>query len=355
MMTKHLQHSIATHPLALAASALLGLTCCSHAQIFTYKDSDLCAGFRKVTALGNYEAVVNLGQASNFVNAAIGTTNPITAYTIFQLIPGCFTASTNLTWSVFGYHFTSSTAYPGYPNGTLWITVPRTSNNMRSSDAARQNIGMLNAMKYQMQSILDGTKFISKDLATATVYNATNFVRESTDLYGGHLYSDLMASQADSTLGTLGDTWLDSNLEITTPGVFTGSVRSDLYEVRPLTTSGGTVITDPHTGTNGLAYYVGYFEFKADGTMSFVREAVSTAVTPTPVTLYFGRTNSVNTISFQSSNIVTYTLLFTNSAGLSAAASTWPALPGTIAGDGTVKSFTDTTTTSNRFYRVKAQ
>ena len=62
----------------------------------------------------------------------------------------------------------------------------------------------------------------------------------------------------------------------------------------------------------------------------------------------------MNTISFVSSNTATYKLFFTNSDGLSAPIVTWPSLQGTIAGDGSTKTFTDTTTDADRVYRVSA-
>jgi hypothetical protein len=87
--------------------------------------------------------------------------------------------------------------------------------------------------------------------------------------------------------------------------------------------------------------------------MTFTRQTATT--TPAAVTLSVARTNNVSTISFGSSSSVTYTLFFTNSAGSGAPVSTWPSLPGTIIGDGTTKSFQDTTTDPMRFYRVREQ
>jgi hypothetical protein len=87
--------------------------------------------------------------------------------------------------------------------------------------------------------------------------------------------------------------------------------------------------------------------------MTFTRAAASTA--PAQVTLSIVRTNNVSTISFGSSSSVTYSLFYTNAAGLGAPVSNWPSLPGTISGDGTTKSFQDTTTDAARFYRVLEQ
>ena len=60
----------------------------------------------------------------------------------------------------------------------------------------------------------------------------------------------------------------------------------------------------------------------------------------------------MSAISFASASSVTYTLCFTNAAGVGAPVSNWPSLPRAISGDGTAKSFQDTTTDPSRFYRV---
>ena len=340
--------------LCVAAFACLAFTEITGAQPFLYKDSDLCLGFRKVTPYTeNYEVVVNIGQASIYVNAAVGTTLPITAFSASQLASPTFSTLNNLTWSVFGWFSVPSTNYSGYPAYTLWLTIPRTDNAVRSAAPNRAGANFQAIAKGEMASIFAGAAFISHDIGTSSTYNTPTFVRESISTYPTHLYSVWMGDLLDGTTGTLNDKWPDNNLEITTPGAFSGVVRSDLYEVRPLDDGHGGVVVDPHTGTNGLAYYVGYFEFSSNGTMTFTRQAATTS--PAQVALSVSKLNNVNTISFPSSSSVTYTLFFTNSAGLSAPVGTWPSLPGTISGDGTMKSFQDTTTDAMRFYRVGAQ
>ncbi len=348
------QQRVGSRPLLLTAFALFALAGLADAQPFTYKDSDLCLGFRKVTPYSdNNQVVVNIGQASTYVNASIGTVLPISAFSASQLASPTFADLNNLSWSVFGWFTLPSANYPGYPAYTLWLTVPRTDNAVRSADANRYGATVQAVAKSKMGSILSGAAFISHDIGTSGTYNTAAFVRESIATYPTHLYSVWMGDLSDGTTGTLNDTWQDNNLEITTPGAFSGVVRSDLYEVRPLDDGHGGIVVDPHTGTTGLAYYVGYFEFNSNGTMTFTRQAAST--TPSQVTIKVARTNSVSTISFLSSSSVTYTLCFTNAAGLSTPASNWPAQSGTIAGDGTTKSFQDATTDPMRFYRVRAQ
>jgi len=348
-----------SRPLGLAALALLALGTMAQAQTFTSANNDLILGFRKNNPYTeNYEVVVDIGQASSYINLTVGTTISVPGFSASQLTAS-FTSLNNLSWSVFAG--LSGSSYPGYVNNTLWLTVPRTDNAVRSSDARRLAYSLQQAAKAKMGNIVGGSSgagFISQGLGTSNQFNTASFVREPIATYGTHILSVWMSGTVDPNQGTLNDAWPASepnagNLEATTPGSFSGTVRSDLYEVRPLTTATGTTVVDPHTGTSGLAWYIGYFEFKSDGTMTFTREAATTA--PAQVALSMARTNDVSTISFVSSSSVTYKLFFTNSAGLGAPVSSWPSQPGTISGDGTSKSFQDTTTDPMRIYRVLEQ
>lgn len=342
----------------LAAVGLLALASLAGAQQpFVYNDSDLCLTFRMVPD-DNNEVVVNLGQASTYVNAPIGTHIPITAFSPSQLASPTFSSLDNLHWAVFGWYI-SGTGYPGYPACTLWVTVPRSDSNVRSADAVRHSAASQLNTQDPMATILYNAAFVSKAMGTASDYNNATFVRESVADYSTHLQELWMESRANTTLGTLNDTWRDNNLENATYLGFEGSgdvVRSDLYEVRPLDDGHGGTVVDPHTGTSGLAYYVGYFELASDGSMTFVRESASTAPNPPPPpTLSITRAGNVNTISFVSSNSATYTLCYTNAAGLSAPVSNWPSLPDALTGNGTMQSFQDTTTDPMRFYSVRGQ
>jgi hypothetical protein len=349
----------ASRPPGLAALALLALGTIAQAQTFTSANNDLILGFRKNNPYTeNYEVVVDVGQASSYINLAIGTTISVPGFSPSQLT-GSFTTLDNLSWSVFAG--LAGTSYPGYVNNTLWLTIPRTNNAVRSSDPKRLAYSLQQAVKAKMGNIAgtsSGAGFISQGLGTSNQFNTPSFVREPIATYGSHALSVWMSGIVDPNQGTLNDAWPASepnsgNIEVTTPGSFSGTVRSDLYEVRPLTTATGTAVVDPHTGGSGLAWYIGYFEFKSDGTMAFTREAASTA--PAQVALSVARSNDMSTITFLSSSSATYKLYFTNSAGLGAPVSNWPSQSGTISGDGTTKSFQDTTTDQLRFYRVSQQ
>jgi hypothetical protein len=345
----------------MAGATALAFVQTAAAQTFKYQVADLLLTLRKTGVYAeNYEVVVNLGQASNYVNAAIGSHMTITKFSASQLVPGSFTTFDNLSWAVTGDY--QGATYAGYPNYTLWVTVPRSENGLRSSDATRLAFADQNTVRSKIDSILGGASYISKDLGTSNQFNTFSLVREyigSPPNYSTHSLSVWMASVVDNTIGTLNDTWPSSepnsgNLENTTPTGFSGTVRSDLYEVRPSANAAGTPIVDPHTGTSGLAYYVGYFELGSDGTLTFNRQAASTPP-PAPQIVSAARSGNTSTVYFTTANGATYTLFYTNLAGLTAPVSTWPSSPATLTGNGSVNSLSDTTTDAGRFYKVGAR
>jgi hypothetical protein len=340
---------------AFLALVLAGAAQSVHAQVFTYQRSDLCLGFRNSSA-DNYEVVVDIGQASNYVNLSIGTSISVPNFSLSQLTPVSFPDLNNLSWSVTSYYPLGDTAYPGYPVDTLWATVPRTDVNTQSTPPTREDSGTQSGCVNKIQGIFLDAKAISKAVVVSNQYNTPYLVQESVSTYPNQILSVNMGGIEDSTIGNLNDTWWGDNLEITTPSSFSGSVRSDLYEVRPLTDLNGVIIVDPHTGTNGPAYYVGYFQFNSDGTMTFTRQTSVAPPPPAPtlsISLPSGfiLNSSKLTISFATTNGSTYTLHATNSAGLASAVTTWPSL-GSLTGNGGIQNFQDTITSSNRVYAV---
>jgi hypothetical protein len=346
---------------ALALAGLLALAGAAQAQPFIYQNNDLCLGFRKnAPYTENNELVVDIGQASNYLNAAVGTTIPVQGYSAVQMVPGSFLSLDNLSWSVVGYYSGSGYGanYPSDVAYTLWLTVPRANSAVQSQVPSRLAWTLQHNVRPKIASIFSNAGYISQAIGTSNEFNTASFVLESISLYPQHLLSVWMEGLNDNTIGTLNDTWPPNepnggNLENTTPDAFISPVRSDLYEVRPLTDSALNPIVDPHTGTNGLAAYVGYFELETDGSMTFTRQAASPPPPPAPV-LTIARSGAVTSISFLSASQTTYTLLYTNAAGLTAPSSVWPALQATITGDGTTKTFHDTTTDPTRLYRVQA-
>ena len=318
------------------------------AQPFIYKDNDLLLGFRKTgTFQANYELVINIGQGTNYTRLAPGDSVAVPNFTASQLsdvFPN--TNLNNLNWSVLG---DPRVSLSGYPASTLWITVPRTNAVVQSAPPNRLFKSLQQQTATQIASIFAGAAAISSTIGASNQDNTADLVREpinnDSDL------TAFIASQQDATASTLHDTW-PANVEGNTGNPLPGQVRSDLYEVRPI----GSL--DPHTAsTNGPAYFIGYFELQANGSMTFTR-ATTNSVPPSPPPaplLTVNRSGGTTSISVLTTNGATYSLYYTNSAGLGSPVSTWSVLSTTLTGNGSPQIFTNTTTDSDRFYRVIAR
>lgn len=334
---------------ALMAAGVLAFNQTAEALPFVLHQADLGLGFRKVGAAQEpNEVVVNIGQATNYVNLTAGTVITVTNLTAAQLSPDSFTSLNDLSISAFGD--VNNNVYPGYPRNTVWVSMPRTDVNAQSTPPDRLDQDYMNPMVSSINSILNGAVAISGRISS-NQDNTISFLREPATTFNtsqGQNLGAWIGGAADPTVGTFQDNW-PVNAENPTAHSFTSLIRSDLYEVRP------TGFTDPHTGqSTGAAYYVGYFQFNPGGSLTFTRASATTPPPPAP-RLSIARNGNVNTISFSSANSAVYKLYFTSDSGLSTPTTSWSSLPATITGDGTVKSFTDTTANPNRFYRVTAQ
>jgi hypothetical protein len=328
--------------------ALLGIVSSaslSHAQNFVANKGDLLAGFRKTGAFqGSFELVVNIGNITNFEALSPGVSISVTNFAPSQL-SAAFSSYNNLQWSI-SSAFAGSTAWAGFPAATLWYTKARTNINSQSQASARSALSGQQITRQKMLGVGTGANTISVNLGATNANNNSVLVREPVG--DPSALTAFIGDSSDPTVGNFAGT-LTFNVENTTPASFTSPVRSDLYQACPNNT------TDPVTGlTTGPAYYVGYFQLNPDGTMSFTR-GLNVVAPPPPPVLSIARAGNFSTVSFLSTNGATYTLYFTNTAGLKAPVSTWPSQPGTLSGNNAVISFQDTTTASNRFYRVKAQ
>jgi len=324
--------------------------CGAVGQTFTYQKDDLLVGFRKTGNFqASYEIVVDAGQVTNYLSLAAGSVVQVPNFTPAQMsdaFPN--TNLNNLNWSALAGD--PIAAPVGYPSKTIWLTVPRTNASVQTVAPARLSKGSQQAVGTEIISILSGAAFISGTIGTSNQDNTASLVREPINSDSG--LSVFVSSQSDSTQSTLHDTWTQNNVEITTPGNFGSPVRSDFYEVRPIG------VLDPHTGlTNGPAYYLGYFEFSPNGTMTFTRGASVTPPpqAPPPTLVSAARSANTFTVFFTTTNGATYTLYYTNAAGLGSPINTWAASPTTVTGNGGTNSLSDTSTDDVRFYRVGAR
>lgn len=329
----------------LALLGVVSLTeAAAHAQNFTANKGDLIAGFRKTGASqGSYELVVNLGSVTNFEALAAGASTNISTYAPINL-SSAFSSFNNLQWSVFG-SFSQTTNWGAFPPSTLWYTKARTSIGTQTTASPRSAGSAQQQTRQAIVSVGTGGTTISQNLGTTNSNNNLQLVREPVGDPSG--LTAFLGDASDPTVGDFGGT-LAFSVENTTPPSFTSAVRSDLYQACPNNT------TDPITGlTTGPAYYLGYFQLNSDGTMTFTRASAAAPPPPAP-TLAIARNGNITTITLPSTNTATYTLYYTNSAGLAAPVTTWPSL-GSQSGNNSTLSFQDTTSASDRIYRVKAQ
>jgi PKD repeat protein len=276
--------------LKLAVFAMLALPEMVGAQFFNYNQyGDVLAGFRKTGAYqGNYELVVDLGNVTNFVGLRIGTTINITNLSAGALTDA-FTNYANLQWSVFATFPQSSawvTPLGSFPATTIWYTDPCVDVNTETTAPPRLYSSLQQVQQNLMNGVGRGALMIAGYLGTTNADNNTLLVREPVS-YSTYVLTAFIGDEDDSTVGDFGPggSPLPVVVENTTSNSFTSAMRSDFYQVCPTSSSSKTQ-TDPITGlTNGNAYFLGYFLFNANGTMTFTRAA---AVVPAPVAGFSG-------------------------------------------------------------------
>jgi hypothetical protein len=297
---------------------------------FQYNNRDLILGFRQTT--GSSDLVVNLGSVTNIYTIAPGVTITITNLATNQLRT-TFANLNRVSWSVTSTSHDSGDT--NFPLQTLWVTGPRVSPGTQTEPWVRKS------------SITQGT-------AGGKIYgigvNAVDYGSQhpagpdNTDTGVVISASDLDAYRTIVGSGNLSGTF-QGNIESTTPDNFdTGGqlVRSDLYELKP---GSGATLNTPGT-------YLGYFEFRPDGTMTFTAAGGSTPVPPRPDIISVLRNGITNTIAFTTTNNATYRLLYTNSAGLTAPIANWPAAGTPISGTGTTLTVEDASSDLDRFYLI---
>jgi hypothetical protein len=101
---------------------------------------------------------------------------------------------------------------------------------------------------------------------------------------------------------------------------------------------------------NSTPINLGSFTLATGGILTY---NVASTAPPAPQIVSITRTSTTSTIFFTTTNgLYTYTLYYTNSAGLGTSVTNWPASPTTVTGNGLTNSISDTTTDPYRFYRV---
>ena len=297
-------------------------------DLTSYATGDVLICFRNTGS--GLDLVVDAGPVSTLAGYAPNSRTTITTYTASQL-------------SEIGINATSWSAFTSLANNTLYMTQARATNSLDTQTSPWQEQTSANQHNTALRiSTIPTGAF--QNLGAG--YNdggstATAVIEESASSF--NLNYPVGTSYTDSLLGSRHGKFngtFQGNPENTTPANFTTAgkvLRSDFYQMTP---------------ANGYvdATLLGYFELNTNGVMTYVAYPSAT-----PVINSFNRAGNLTTINYTAGLYGTYTLRATNSAGLSAARTNWPAVSTLTSGDTDSHTVQETTSAANRFYIITAQ
>lgn len=225
------------------------------ASAITYSNLNLTLVF--TTDGGANEMVVDLGPASGFYNAAPGSSFPISRLSANSL-SAAFSGVDGLIWSVSG-SVVGANGTAQRPAKTVWATRPRTDLALASTAWSRSSSLSMGGVANKCENIGLNARAYGETFGGAS--NGVSNSGTTLILPAGHS----LAPSVQLGSGNFGGSWQDSIVNVVPNGFVAAKAvsRSDLYEVNPSPPSG--------PGT-----YLGYFQLKWDGTMTF------TAATPAP-------------------------------------------------------------------------
>lgn len=314
-------------------SSTLALVSHLNAEPFIYTGRDLLLGFRQTDSVS--EMVVNLGQASNYFNAAQGSVITITNFTPAQL-QTAFSTMNGLLWSVAGTTRSADGGDPSIPNATLWMSRARTVPPTQTAPWLRKSAFSQGGAANKVNEYGVNTTLLSDATPADPMLNTATSIIEPTG--EPRSYGVIIGDQGNLKGNFQG------NIENNTGVSFAEPVRSDLYEMRP--------------GSGDLpGRYLGYFELRPDGTMIFQAPSNTPPVAPPrPNIESIARIGTTTSISFTTTNDATviYRLRSTNSAGLTAPLFTWATSSATVTGNGQVRTLQDDSSDGDRFYSISA-
>jgi hypothetical protein len=197
----------------------------------------------------------------------------------------------------------------------------------------------------------------------AVAGSSLSALHTSTQLSGGAVAISSIAANTGG-LPSAGNSTLDPNKTYTSQIDQTGSGNNFIGKTGVNPTGAfdetGILYMDLYHATVASNYtYMGYFTVDVSGGhLTFTPSGAPNTGGPPPrptLTFVKGAVGSTftNLISFPTANNATYTLYFTNAVGLTTPVSNWPTA-GSLIGDGTTRTFTNSSTDANRFYSVGA-
>ena len=300
---------------------------------FAYNDGDVILAFRQPGGPAP-DLVVNLGSATNLNAVPLGSTITLANLDVSQL-NSAFVSLNQINWSVSAATRTPSTPFV---QNSIWVTARRTNNAVVSNPWFRKVAAVQASAVNQIVSVgLNAASYGSLNPAGPD-NTATGVIIPFND---PNAYSKVIVDQFNANVhnfaGTFGSGYGPGDVENTTPANFVSAQlvsRSDFYQLTP--------------GSTAISRLVGYFDFKADGTLTF-----TAGVPPTITGIQRDTSTGVTTVSFTTINSpINYGLVYTTN--LTAPTASWIAAPGSVTGNGQVRSLTATNADDNVFYRATA-
>jgi hypothetical protein len=239
---------------------------------------------------------------------------------------------------------------------------------------ANGSVGLsASALKTQLNSLYGSMNTLSWGVVGSHFSNTHNAAIYFTVLHDAAPHSKPGSfGGPNAAISTAGDAIVSGNQAVVDPTQQTGQSWSEAIAPGPkvysfTTTFGASPnLTTPATfasGTNHIIadlYYTavnltnvvleGSLTLGSDGSFTFT-PASKTTPPPAPMASISHGGDTI-TVSFSTVNGAVYSLHFTNNAGLLQPVSNWAVSGNTITGNGQTASFTDTTSATDRVYRV---
>ena len=230
-----------------------------------------------------------------------------------------------------GATFTRSDLYQLKPNGTPTLLgyFDLLANGTMTFTAAGGAVATPPTIAIANASALIATNGISNLVFSVTL--STNFANPVSVNYATENGTAVAGTDYTATSGTLNFPANVTNLTVTVPALGRPTYKNAVsFTVRLSNAVSGTLGTSQATGT------------------------IVDAFLPLISTQGISRANTTAAVTFSSFPGVSYTLRYTNVAGLTSPASTWPVAATSVAGNGTVLTLNDPTTDPTRFYLLQA-
>lgn len=291
----------------LALAGLIGSP--EKSSAFTYADTQLLLVFKSE---GYDDVIFNIGSVSNYLGRAAGTVLNVTNFSLPAVVNNF---GADLTGVKFALMATTSPTVSPVSANSVWLT------------SLDPEANPLNVTYSKYTQIYSKVSAVGQRAQEATFSSATNYFR-------------IGASQATSYTTLSGGV---DTLDGQTTFAIEGAVPA---------TTGFYQVQASSLANKPVSMRVGSFQMTSGGLLSFIAGASAVVPPPAPTITAIARAAGVATVSFSTTNGVSYRLRYATQLGGSI--TNWQTLPTVVTGNNAVRQIQDTTADAVRFYGVEA-